>query len=92
MILTPAQHLKAARQAHEAAHVHEYTAQHALERGDVIGASEALAEKQFHAEVAAHHEAHAAALTKEPEIEGLTDGPVHVLRANPPGDDAIVEG
>lgn len=92
MILTPAQHLKAARQAHDAAHVHDYTAHLALERGDAIGASQALAEKQFHEEVAAHHEEQAAALTKEPQVEGLTDGPVHVFQPATPGDDAIAEG
>lgn len=92
MILTPAQHLKAAQQARLAAHHHDVASHFAAERGDTIGAFEALADKHFHEAVAAHHEAQAAALTKPPEIEGLTDGPVHAIPANRPSDEAILEG
>jgi hypothetical protein len=106
MNLTPAQHLKASRQHEEDAHAHELSAHLAAERGDAIGASQELAEQRFHQAVAAHHKAAAerataplycvdassGAINRVPEVEGLTDGPVHVLRFATPGDDAIAEG
>lgn len=92
MILTPAQHLKAAQQARLASHHHDVASHFAAERGDTIGAFEALSEKHFHDAVAAHHEAQAATMPAEPVIEGLTDGRIHLSTDNRPSDDAIVEG
>lgn len=71
-----------------ARHHAELSALLAAERGDAIGAADHLDEVRVLTLGIDHHTPLAEPAT--PQIEGLTDGLVHI--AATPGDDAITEG
>lgn len=101
--MTSSDHCAIARHHRNQAQAEHLAAHLAAEHGDAIRAREHHAEYEFHLRVATYHEAAAAkapaapllqvdaatgAVTPVPEIDGLTNGPVHVA-SNFPSDESM---